>query len=44
MNPRTVATLVLLSRLVRSRPIPLGVPPQPGEGERESGWRIGRGQ
>ena len=30
--------------VVRSRPIALGIPPQPGEGVRESGWRLGRGE
>jgi len=38
MNPRTVTTLVLLSRLVCSRPIALGVPPQTREGGCESRW------
>ncbi|MGA7926868.1 MAG: hypothetical protein WCA20_12805 [Candidatus Sulfotelmatobacter sp.] len=39
MRPRTIGALVLLGRLVRSRPIAFGIPPQPGEGVRESRWR-----
>jgi len=44
VNPRTREVLVLLSRLVRPRPIVLGIPPQPGERVRESGWPLGRGE
>lgn len=44
MNPTTLGTFVLLSGFVRSRPIALGIPPQSGEGECESGWRLGRGE
>jgi hypothetical protein len=44
MHPRTVSPFVLLRGFVRSLPIALGVPPQSGEGERESGWRLGRGE
>jgi len=29
---------------VRPFPITFGIPPQSGEGERESGWRVGRGE
>jgi hypothetical protein len=43
VNPRAIA-FVLLGRFVCSRPIAFGIPPQPGEGVRESGWRIGCGQ
>ena len=38
MNPRTLGAFVLLGRFVGSCPIVLGIPPQSGEGERESGW------
>ena len=41
MNPRTIASFILLRRFVRSLPIALAIPPQSGEGESESGWRIG---
>ncbi len=44
VNPRPIASFVLLGRFVCSRPIALGIPPQPGEGVRESGRRIGRGE
>jgi len=42
VNPRTLDALVLLRGFVRSFPIALAIPPQPGEGKRESGWRFGR--
>jgi hypothetical protein len=42
MHPRTLDAFVLLGGFVRPRPIALGIPPQPGEGVRESGWRLGR--
>jgi hypothetical protein len=42
--PRALHAFVLLSGLVGPRPIVLGVPPQSGEGVRESGWRLGRGE
>jgi hypothetical protein len=41
VNPRTLRALVLLSGFVGSCPVALGIPPQPGEGEGESGWRLG---
>ena len=44
MHPRSLDTLVLLRGLVCPLPIVLGVPPQSGEGERESGWRLGCGE
>lgn len=44
VDPRTIGAFVLLSGFVRSRPIALRVPPQSGEGERESGWRLGGGE
>jgi len=44
MHPRPLDALVLLSRLMRPRPAALRIPPQPGEGVRESGWRLGRGE
>ena len=40
MNPRSLDAFVLLSGFVRPRPIALGIPPQPGECVRESGWRL----
>jgi hypothetical protein len=40
--PRAVFAFVLLGGFVRPRLIALGVPPQPREGERKSGWRLGR--
>jgi hypothetical protein len=43
MHPRTLGTFVLLGGFVCPRPIALGIPPQPGEGVRESRWRLGRG-
>jgi hypothetical protein len=42
VNPRTILAFVLLSGVVCSRPIALGIPPQSGEGVSESGWRLGR--
>jgi hypothetical protein len=40
-----MATIYMLSGpFVRSRPIALAIPPQSGEGVRESGWRLGRGE
>ena len=42
--PRSLDAFILLRGLVRPRPIALGIPPQSGEGVRESGWRLGRGQ
>jgi hypothetical protein len=42
--PRTLDTFILLGGFVRPRPITLCVPPQSGEGVRESGWRRGRGE
>ncbi len=44
VHPRTLYAFVLLRRFVGSRPIALGIPPQSGEGECESGWRLGRGE
>ena len=44
MHPRPLGTFVLLGGLVRALPIVLGVPPQPGKGVRESGWRLRRGE
>ena len=44
VHPRTLDAFVLLSGFVRSRPIALGIPPESGEGVRESGWRLGRGE
>lgn len=44
VNPRSLDAFVLLGGFVRSRPISLGIPPQPGEGVRESGRRLGRGE
>ena len=44
VNPRPLDAFVLLSGFVRSGPIALGIPPQPAEGARESGWRLGRGE
>jgi hypothetical protein len=44
MHPRPLDALVSLSGLGRTRPIALGIPPQPGERVRESGWRLGRGE
>ena len=44
MHPRTLHAFVPLSGFVRPRPITLGIPPQPGKGVRESGWRLGRGE
>jgi len=42
MDPRTLATFVLLGGFVRSRPIALRVPPKTDQGGGESGWRLGR--
>ncbi len=42
LHPRTIVSFVLLSAFVSQRPIALGIPPQSGEGVRESGWRRGR--
>ena len=44
MNPRPLGTFVLLGGLVRAIPIAPGLPPQPGKGVRESGWRLRRGE
>jgi hypothetical protein len=44
VNPRPFDALVLLRGFVCSFLIALGVPPQPGKGVRESGWRRGRGE
>jgi len=44
VDPRPLVAFVLLGRFVRSRPIAFRVPPQSGEGVRESGWRLGRGE
>jgi len=44
MHPRTLDAFVLLGGFVRPRPIALGIPPQPGEGVRQSGRRLGRGE
>ena len=44
MNPRTFDAFVPLRGFVRSRPIALRIPPESGEGERESRWRLGRGE
>jgi hypothetical protein len=40
--PRTLDAFALLGGFVRSLPIALGIPPQSGEGVRDSGWRLGR--
>jgi hypothetical protein len=42
MYPRTLDAFVLLSGFVRSLPVAIAVPPQPGKCV--SGWRLGRGQ
>jgi hypothetical protein len=42
MYLRTVAPFFLLGGFVRSLPIALFIPPQSGEGGRESDWRLGR--
>ena len=42
--PRTLHAFVLLRRLVRPRPIALAISPQSGEGECDSGWRVGFGE
>jgi hypothetical protein len=39
MNPRAILAFVLLGKLVRSRPIAFAIPPESGEGKRESGWQ-----
>src|ERR1700733_10679312 len=39
MHPRSLDAFVLLRGLVPPRPIPPGIPPQPGEGVRERGDR-----
>jgi hypothetical protein len=44
MHPRTVTPFVLLGGFVRLLPIAFAIPPQSGEGVRESGWRLGRGE
>jgi hypothetical protein len=44
VNPRTIASFILLRGFVRPRPITFGVPPQSGQGDRESGWRLGCGE
>ena len=44
MHPRPLDALVLLGRLVRPLPIALRIPPQSGESESESDWRLGRGE
>jgi hypothetical protein len=44
MHPRTLDAFILLCGFVRSRPIALRVPPQSGEGVRESGWPLSRGE
>jgi hypothetical protein len=44
VNSRSLDTLVRLGGFMRPFPIALAIPPQPGEGERESGWRLGRGE
>jgi hypothetical protein len=44
MHPRTLDAFVLLSRFVCTCPIAFPIPPQSGEGECESGWRLGRGE
>ena len=44
MHPRTLASFILLSGFVRSRPIAFGVKPQSGKRLRESGWRLSRGE
>jgi len=44
VNPRSIASLILLRRFVRPRPIALVIPPQSGEGVRESRWRLCRGK
>jgi hypothetical protein len=42
MNPRSLNAFVLLRGFMRSLPIAFGIPPQPCERMRESGWRFGR--
>jgi hypothetical protein len=44
VHPRTLGAFVLLSRFVSLSPIALGIPPQPGEGEREFRRWFGCGQ
>lgn len=44
MHPRTLDAFVLLCGFVRSFPVALGVPSQPGKGVSESGWRLGRSE
>ena len=44
VNPRSLEALILLGGFVRPIPIALSIPPQSGEGIRESGWRFGRGK
>ena len=44
VEPRSVHASVLMRGFLRSRPIAFGVPPQSGEGRRESGWRLGGGE
>jgi hypothetical protein len=40
--PRTLRAFVLLSRFVGSGPIAFGIPPESGESECKSCWRVGR--
>ena len=42
VNPRSLDAFVLLDGLVRPFPVAFAVPPQSGEGIRESGRRLGR--
>lgn len=44
VNPRSVPSFVLLGGFVRLLPIALSIPPQSGEDECESGWRLVRGE
>src|ERR1017187_2626921 len=44
VHPTTFGAFVSLSGFVCSCPIALGIPPQSSEGERESGWQLGRGE
>jgi len=44
MYPRSLDAFVLLRGFVRPLPVALSIPLQRGEGVRESGWRLGRGE
>jgi hypothetical protein len=44
VNPTALGAFVPLRRFVSPLPITFSVPPQSGEGVRESGWRLGCGK